>query len=190
MTKNGPKSGNSNQAIIEIKILRKLNSIRESEGYIIKLNDYFVFRAHLVMVFPLLSLTLLDLLKVTKYKGFSFQIIRRFAKQLLLSQEIFDTAKIIHCDLKPENILIESEQNPYDIYIIDLGSSCKYNKTVYTYIQSRFYRAPEVLIGMTYTYKIDIWSLGCIIAELYLGLPIFPGLCEYDQLRRQIKLLG
>ena len=74
--------------------------------------------------------------------------------------------------------------------IVDLGSSCFYNQKIYTYIQSRYYRAPEVLIGGKYSYPIDMWSFGCIIAELYLGLPIFPGNSEYDQMRRIIEILG
>lgn len=80
---------------------------------------------------------------------------------------------------------------------------------MYTYIQSRFYRSPEVLIGMKYSTEIDMWSFGCIgkyallgdffignanvfivVAELFLGLPIFPGSSEYNQLSRIIDTLG
>lgn len=61
---------------------------------------------------------------------------------------------------------------------------------MYTYIQSRFYRSPEVLMGLPYTAAIDMWSLGCICAELFIGLPIFPGSSEYDQLRRIVEVLG
>lgn len=49
-------------------------------------------------------------------------------------------------------------------------------------MQSRFYRSPEVLLGHPYTTAIDMWSLGCVAAELFLGLPLFPGACEYDLL--------
>lgn len=59
--------------------------------------------------------------------------------------------------------------------MIDLGSSCYESKQMYTYIQSRFYRAPEVILGIKYTSAIDIWSLGCILAEFWTGYPIFPG---------------
>ena len=74
--------------------------------------------------------------------------------------------------------------------MIDLGSSCYTNNTIYTYIQSRFYRAPEVLLGCKYSKEIDIWSIGCVLAELYLGLPIFLGGNEYDMLRKITKILG
>ena len=59
-----------------------------------------------------------------------------------------------------------------------------------SYIQSRYYRSPEVLLGNVYGMAIDMWSLGCIITELYLGLPMFPGNSDYDQIRRIVELLG
>ena len=63
-------------------------------------------------------------------------------------------------------------------------------QTVYTYIQSRFYRSPEVLLGLPYSTSIDMWSLGCIVVELFLGLPLFPGTSEYNQLSRIVDMLG
>lgn len=64
------------------------------------------------------------------------------------------------------------------------------NKTVYTYIQSRFYRSPEVILGMTYGLPIDMWSLGCILAELFTGYPIFPGENEQEQLACIMEVFG
>ena len=61
---------------------------------------------------------------------------------------------------------------------------------VYTYIQSRFYRSPEVILGMNYNMAIDMWSLGCILAELYTGYPIFPGENEQEQLSCIMEVLG
>lgn len=56
--------------------------------------------------------------------------------------------------------------------------------------QSRFYRSPEVLLGHHYTSAIDMWSLGCVAAELFLGLPLFPGASEFDLLQRMVETLG
>ena len=86
---------------------------------------------------------------------------------------------IIHCDLKPENILLR-EPTKSAIEIIDLGSSCYTHEKIYTYIQSRFYRAPEIMLGIPYTTRIDMWSFGCILAELFKGYPIFPGESESE----------
>lgn len=80
-------------------------------------------------------------------------------------------------------------QSP-QIKVIDFGSACHELQTVYTYIQSRFYRSPEVLLGLPYSTSIDMWSLGCIVVELFLGLPIFPGTSEYNQVTRITEMLG
>jgi serine/threonine protein kinase len=100
-------------------------------------------------------------------------------------------AHVIHCDLKPENILLTNLQSSKNlIKLIDFGSACFENETVYSYIQSRFYRSPEVLFGLEYNMAIDMWSLGCICAELFLGLPLFPGASQYNQVCRLIEMLG
>lgn len=83
--------------------------------------------------------------------------------------------------MKPENILLK-QPNKSGIKIIDYGSSCFQNQRIYTYIQSRFYRAPEIVLGIPYTTSIDMWSFGCILSELYTGYPLFPGENEMDQL--------
>lgn len=67
------------------------------------------------------------------------------------------------------------EKNKTGLKIIDVGSGCFTEKQMYTYIQSRYYRAPEVILGVKYTPAIDMWSFGCVIAELFMGYPIFPG---------------
>lgn len=96
---------------------------------------------------------------------------------------------VIHCDLKPENILLK-DPSKSGIKMIDFGSSCFQGERVYTYIQSRFYRAPEIILGVPYTPAIDMWSFGCIMVEFAMGFPIFPGECETDQLSLMMELLG
>lgn len=76
------------------------------------------------------------------------------------------------------------------IKVIDFGSSCFENQRIYTYIQSRFYRAPEVILGSKYGMPIDMWSFGCILAELYTGYPLLPGEDEGDQLALMMELFG
>jgi dual specificity tyrosine-phosphorylation-regulated kinase 2/3/4 len=96
---------------------------------------------------------------------------------------------IIHCDLKPENILLKSPDKS-GIKIIDFGSSCFSDQKIYSYIQSRFYRAPEIITGIPYTTGIDMWSFGCILIELYTGIPIFPGESEKEQLALIMQVFG
>lgn len=101
-------------------------------------------------------------------------MIRRFSIQILQALCFFKKNNIIHCDLKPENILLK-EENKSGIRVIDVGSGCFQDRQIYTYIQSRFYRAPEIIFGIRYTPAIDMWSFGCILVELFTGFPIFPG---------------
>jgi len=94
---------------------------------------------------------------------------------------------IIHCDLKPENILLRHPKRS-TVKIIDFGSSCRSNKRMYSYIQSRFYRSPEVILGLPYTVAIDIWSLGCILVEMHTGEPLFSGSDQSDQMHKIVKV--
>ena len=134
-------------------------------------------------------MNLYEFIKCHDFRGFSLKLIRRFAKQLLSSLILLKSHKVIHCDLKPENVLLAHPARS-DIKVIDFGSSCLENEKVYTYIQSRFYRSPEVILGMTYGLPIDMWSLGCILAELLTGCPIFPGENEQEQLACIMEVFG
>lgn len=116
-------------------------------------------------------------------------LIRRFAVQLLYCLKFLKDHGIIHCDLKPENILLK-HPNKAGIKVIDFGSACFIDEKVYTYIQSRFYRAPEIMLGIPYTVAIDMWSLGCILSELFTGYPLFPGENEAEQLACIMEIKG
>ena len=90
------------------------------------------------------------------------------ARQVLKALKFMHSLGLIHCDLKPENILIKSYSRCL-VKVIDIGSSCFVSDSLCSYVQSRSYRAPEVILGLPYGPKIDIWSLGCILAELCSG---------------------
>ena len=126
-----------------------------------------------------MSINLYEFIKGNNFMGVSLSLIRRFAIQILQALKYLEQENIIHCDLKPENILLKSRDKS-GIKIIDFGSSCFADQRIYTYIQSRFYRAPEIILGIPFTTAIDMWSLGCILVELYTGMPIFPGECERE----------
>lgn len=185
------KSAYYQQSMMEITILEMLNLTfdPQDEHHILRLKDTFVHCRHLCLVFELLSSNLYELIKQNAFRGLSTSLVRVFTEQLLDSLTVLKEARLIHCDLKPENILLKTLQSP-DIKVIDFGSACHERQTVYTYIQSRFYRSPEVLLGLPYSTSIDMWSLGCICVELFLGLPIFPGTSEYNQISRIVEMLG
>ncbi|KAF8520413.1 kinase-like domain-containing protein [Hysterangium stoloniferum] len=180
-----------NQSMMEVTILQMLNNDHDphDEHHILRLRDSFIHKNHLCLVFEQLSSNLYELIKQNQFQGLSTQLVKVFTAQLLDALTVLKNARLIHCDLKPENILLKSLQSP-QIKVIDFGSACHERQTVYTYIQSRFYRSPEVLLGIPYTAAIDMWSLGCIAVELFLGLPLFPGTSEYNQITRIVELLG
>ncbi|KAJ2653620.1 dual specificity protein kinase yak1 [Coemansia sp. RSA 1250] len=185
------KTAYYNQSLMEVQMLDLLNKKFDIDDrhHILRLKEWFVFRNHLVFVNELLSINLYDLLKQNQYQGLSTNLVRVLVQQILDAMIVLNKAQIIHADLKPENILLEGMEKPV-IKVIDFGSACFEWQTVFTYIQSRFYRSPEILLGLPYSSRIDMWSLGCIVAELYLGLPLFPGSSEYNQLSRIVDLLG
>ena len=150
-----------------------------------------MYRNHQCLVFEMLSLNLYELLKNTQFGGVSLNLIRKFGKQVLKALEFLSKSDvdIIHCDLKPENILLRHPKKS-GVKVIDFGSSCRSNKRMYSYIQSRFYRSPEVMLGLPYSVAIDMWSLGCILAEMHTGEPIFSGSDQFDQMQKIVKLLG
>ncbi|KAJ6222027.1 hypothetical protein RDWZM_000572 [Blomia tropicalis] len=194
-----------NQAATEIKLLKLMNNYecngstagRMVDGFsigkdkIVKLKDYFMWRNHLCLVFELLSYNLYDLLRNTSFRGVSLNLTRKFAHQMCTALMFLSNPQlsIIHCDLKPENILLCSPKRSA-IKIIDFGSSCQLGKRLYQYIQSRFYRSPEVLLGIPYDMAIDMWSLGCILVEMHTGEPLFTGSNETDQMNKIVEVLG
>ena len=181
------------------------------EDFMVSLLCYFMYKSHLCLVFELLGQNLYELLKQRQFRGLPIRIVKDVVKQAVSGVTELSNRKIVHCDLKPENILLvssemsetlanakfkvgkdESTQKEIGntIKLIDFGSACFEESSGFTYIQSRFYRSPEVLVGVNYDSAIDMWSLGCVAAELFLGLPILPGVNELDQLGRIQEMIG
>lgn len=191
------------QAVSEIKMLRQLSRTESGfpNDYIMNYCDHFNFRGHMCIVTEVLSLNLYTFLELTDFKGVSLSLLKQFAIKLLQGLKFIHQRGIIHCDIKPENIMIKlpsdyipgetgSANQDFGIKIIDFGSSCFENETSFSYIQSRFYRAPEVILGAKYTCLIDIWSLGCVLAELFMGNPLLPGKTELEQVALILELFG
>ncbi len=178
------------QATVEIRILDHLRSRDpEDRSCTIRMLNYFKFRSHTIITFEIHSMNLYELAKLNKYQPFAPALIKRFTAQILVAMSFMWKEQIVHCDLKPENILLKYE-NKTSIKLIDFGSSCFETERIYTYIQSRFYRAPEIILGLSYGRPIDLWSLGCIVCEMQMGYPVFPGESEKEQLLCIMEVLG
>jgi glycogen synthase kinase 3 beta len=118
-------------------------------------------------------------------------VVKLYAYQMMRSLAYIHGIGICHRDIKPQNILVDP--TTHVLKLCDFGSAKKLVKGEpnVAYICSRYYRAPELIFGATeYTNQIDVWSIGCVIAELILGVPIFPGESAVDQLVEIIKILG
>ncbi|KAG0518454.1 hypothetical protein BDA96_09G177000 [Sorghum bicolor] len=182
------------QSLDEIKLLKFVNKYDpDDDHHILRLYDYFYYQEHLFIVTELLRANLYEFQKYNQESGdevyFSLPRIQAIARQCLEALVYLHHLNIVHCDLKPENILLKSYSR-CEIKVIDLGSSCFLSDNLNLYVQSRSYRSPEVILGLPYDQKIDIWSLGCILAELYTGEVLFPNESVPIILARMIGTIG
>ncbi|XP_062861798.1 dual specificity tyrosine-phosphorylation-regulated kinase 4-like [Trichomycterus rosablanca] len=181
----------SNSAMIgEAKMLDFLRmKDKNSSCNIIHMKEYFYFRTQLCIVFDLVGQNLYNLLKKNKFKGLSLGQVRNIAQELLKCLRLLEKEKIIHGDLKPENIVL-SPDKPSGIKVIDFGFSCFEHQQEYPCIGTQYYCAPEVMVRKRYTTAIDMWSLACILCELYTGEPLFYGEDETYQMSCMMEVLG
>uniref|UniRef100_A0A0D9V7G0 Protein kinase domain-containing protein n=1 Tax=Leersia perrieri TaxID=77586 RepID=A0A0D9V7G0_9ORYZ len=182
------------QSLDEIKLLKFVNKYDPlDEHHVLRLYDYFYHQEHLFIVTELLRANLYEFQKYNQESGmepyFTLPRIQAIARQCLEALVYLHHLRIIHSDLKPENILIKSYSR-CEVKVIDLGSSCFLTDNLCFYVQSRSYRAPEVILGLPYDQRIDIWSLGCILAELYTGDVLFPNEPVPIMLAQMIGIIG
>uniref|UniRef100_A0A674E6N9 non-specific serine/threonine protein kinase n=2 Tax=Salmo trutta TaxID=8032 RepID=A0A674E6N9_SALTR len=181
--KNHPSYARQGQ--IEVGILARLSGENADEHNLVRAFECFQHRSHTCLVFEMLEQNLYDFLKQNKFSPLPLKVIRPVLQQVATALRKLKTMGLIHADLKPENImLVDPVRQPYRVKVIDFGSASHVSKAVCsTYLQSRYYRAPEIILGLPFCEAIDMWSLGCVIAELFLGWPLYPGAQEYDQIR-------
>uniref|UniRef100_A0AAY4CFA5 non-specific serine/threonine protein kinase n=1 Tax=Denticeps clupeoides TaxID=299321 RepID=A0AAY4CFA5_9TELE len=181
--KNHPSYARQGQ--IEVSILSRLSSENADEFNFVRSYECFQHKNHTCLVFEMLEQNLYDFLKHSKFSPLMLKCIRPVLQQVATALMKLKSLGLIHADLKPENImLVDPLRQPYRVKVIDFGSASHVSKAVCsTYLQSRYYRAPEIILGLPFCEAIDMWSLGCVIAELFLGWPLYPGASEYDQIR-------
>ena len=163
------KPGTTLSSNNEVLNLKKLSSSSDPSLFV-SILDSFEEQGFICIVLELLHKTLLQYF--IEVKKLSIPDIIPIAQQLFRALLIMQTHNLVHCDLKPENIMVRVS-NKTEIKIVDLGSSCESGKSVFKFVQSRFYRAPEVTLRLEYGPAIDVWSAACILAELYIGRPLF-----------------
>ncbi|KIW97481.1 uncharacterized protein Z519_01065 [Cladophialophora bantiana CBS 173.52] len=177
--------------IKEIDILKDIAANDpEDKKHIIRLQRSFDHKGHLCMVFENLSMNLREVLKkFGRDVGINIKAIRAYAQQLFLGLSLLKKCQYIHADLKPDNILVNEVRST--LKICDLGSASPITENATApYLVSRFYRAPEVILGIPYDYGIDMWSVGCTLFELYTGKILFTGRNNNGMLRAIMECRG
>jgi serine/threonine protein kinase len=103
--------------------------------------------------------------------------------------EFISSLGLCHCDVKPDNVLFTDERST-TVKLIDFGNCCLVGDQMAQYTQSRYYRAPEVALGLGFDSRADVWSVGCVAAELFLGLPLFPAVNQSHLITLIDEMLG
>ncbi|KAH8808132.1 kinase-like domain-containing protein [Xylogone sp. PMI_703] len=175
----------------EIEILQKLNEADpEDKKHLIRLERYFEHKGHLCMVFESLSINLREVLKkFGRDVGINLKAVRAYAQQMFMGLSLMRKCNVLHADLKPDNMLVNESRGM--LKICDLGSASDASENEITpYLVSRFYRAPEIILGMPYDFAIDVWSVGCTLYELYTGKILFTGRTNNQMLRSIMECRG
>ncbi|GFS44349.1 protein kinase superfamily protein [Actinidia rufa] len=175
----------------ELVILKKLvGADPDNKRHCVCFLSSFKYRNHLCLVFESLHMNLREVLKkFGRNIGLKLTAVRTYAKQLFIALKHLRNCGVLHCDIKPDNMLVNEAKNV--LKLCDFGNAMFAGKNEITpYLVSRFYRAPEIILGLSYDHPMDIWSVGCCLFELYTGKVLFPGATNNDMLRLHMELKG
>ncbi|CAD5228346.1 unnamed protein product [Bursaphelenchus okinawaensis] len=201
--KNVPKYRDA--ARLEINVLKKLMEKDPSGSHlVIQLLDHFDFHGHMCLLFDLLGLSVFDFMKNNDYNGYPMDQVRYISYQLCHAVKFMHENRLTHTDLKPENILFvnsdyrieQGRKRPIKVIedatvrLIDLGSATFDHEHHSTIVSTRHYRAPEVILELGWTQPCDVWSIGCIMFELHMGITLFQTHENREHLAMMERILG
>jgi len=193
-------------AKLEINVLEKINA-KDPEGNFLCVNmsHWFDFCGHICLVFDLLGASVFDFMKDNNYAPYPLEQVRHMGLQLVHSVKFLHDNKLTHTDLKPENILFVNSdyETTYNqrgkpvkqvrdssIRLIDFGSATFDDEHHSTVVSTRHYRAPEVILELGWAQPCDVWSIGCIIYELFQGITLFQTHDNREHLAMMEAILG
>jgi serine/threonine protein kinase len=181
------EEGTPSTAIREISLMKELK-----HENIVSLYDVIHTENKLMLVFEFMDKDLKKYMDSRGERGaLDAATIKSFMFQLLRGIAFCHENRVLHRDLKPQNLLINTKGQ---LKLADFGLARAFGIPVNTFsneVVTLWYRAPDVLLGSrTYNTSIDIWSAGCIMAEMYTGRPLFPGTANEDQLQKIFRLMG
>ncbi|XP_074094096.1 CDC like kinase darkener of apricot isoform X6 [Cotesia typhae] len=199
-------------AKLEINALEKI-AAKDPDGHhlCVKMLDWFNYHGHMCIAFEMLGLSVFDFLRDNNYQPYPLDHVRHMGYQLCYAVKFLHDNKLTHTDLKPENILfVDSEYEVTynnkkcilfkrrdvrrvkrtDIRLIDFGSATFDHEHHSTIVSTRHYRAPEVILELGWSQPCDVWSIGCILFELYLGITLFQTHDNREHLAMMERILG
>lgn len=191
-------------AKMEIKVLQKLKERDPGDKYfIIHLREWFDFHGHYCLVFDLLALSVYDYLKANSFRPYPMNQICHIAYQVCSALNFLHLQRLTHTDLKPENIMflscettvVNADKNikqlvKTDVRLIDFGSATFFNEHHTAIISTRHYRAPEVILELGWNESCDVWSMGCVLFELYTGFTLFQTHENREHLAMMERVVG
>ncbi|MCO5603703.1 hypothetical protein L7F22_057854 [Adiantum nelumboides] len=183
----------------------------EDLGGCVRIRNWFDYRNHICIVCEKLGPSLFDFLRTNNYRPFSVDLVQEFGRQILGSVAFMHNLRLIHTDLKPENVLLtssdyskivdykNSSKHPFQmkrvpkssrVKLIDFGSATYDREDSFSVVSTRHYRAPEVILGLGWSFPCDIWSVGCILVELCSGEALFQTHENIEHLAMMERVLG
>ncbi|XP_054158059.1 dual specificity protein kinase CLK2-like isoform X2 [Oppia nitens] len=194
-------------AKLEINVLEKITE-KDPKGkkLCVKMLDWFDYHGHMCIAFEILGLSVFDFMKDNNYQPYTIDQCRHIGYQLVYAVRFLHQNQLTHTDLKPENILFTNSE--YDllynskkkrdvrrvknthIKLIDFGSATFDDEHHSTIVSTRHYRAPEVILELGWAQPCDVWSVGCILFELYLGITLFQTHDNREHLAMMERILG
>lgn len=176
----------------EMDFLQKVNEADpQDKRHIIRLLGSFDHKGHLCIIFEHMSKNLRDLLKEeTNGHGLALPAVKTYARQMFLGLQHLQNCQVIHLDLKPDNILVSADKKT--VKLADFGTAVDKRDNIERteYLVSRFYRAPEIILGMDIGYPVDMWAVGCSVYELWTGKILFTGRSNNQMVKAFMDCLG
>jgi len=178
----------------EVAILRLLNSHDKGDKrFVVRLLRTFDYRDHLCMVFECMWDNARTAIKKLGRpgRGVSLNLVHAWTRQLFIALRLLQKCNIIHADLKPDNLLVGGSGKTPILKICDIGSAFDASENEVTpYVVSRFYRAPEIILGLRYTTSIDVWAAAVTIFELFTSKILFKGATNNEMLKKISEIRG
>ncbi|XP_061858143.1 dual specificity protein kinase CLK1-like isoform X1 [Colius striatus] len=194
-------------AHLEVQVLQHLKAVDPNGRYhCVRMLEWFTYRDHVCIVFELLGLSTYDFLKQNGFLPFELDHIRQMAYQICESVNFLHLKKLTHTDLKPENIVFVNsdyvkkyshkwkcnERTIKDpaVKVVDFGNAVYDAEYHSSLVSTRYYRAPEVILGLGWSQPCDVWSIGCVLVEYYTGSTLFDARRDEEQLAMMERVLG